>query len=100
MLTAFQTLMSRLTHPALKEKLKLVIQLIVSVSWRKQPGGVNSFTLNTAGHTRLEPIKTKLPSAIQKQQVKHHISLKDNAEDIPISYKSSIVLPPLQHIKN
>jgi hypothetical protein len=109
MLTAFQTVMLRVKQPVLKQKLKHLIELIVSVSLirshnqRKQSsleGSQHAFSLNTDERTRLEPITTNLRSKFPNKQAVHQSSIKDNAKDIPTPYKPSFVLPPLQHIKN
>jgi hypothetical protein len=100
MLTAFQTVMLRVTQPVLKHQLKHVIELIVSVSLirsHNQKGARQAFSLNTDDRIRLEPITR---SKFSKKQAAHQSSIKDNPTDIPTPYKTSIVLPPLQHIKN
>lgn len=97
LLTAFQTLMPRIKHHILNQKLKEVIQTIVSISLaRKNPlvdADEQQFNSNATRKHRLEPIRVKKRSG-------YPILQADDTNGIPLTHKSSIVLPPLQKIGN
>lgn len=99
LLTAFQTLMSRIIQPALKQKLKELIQVIVSISMaRKQPQNFEAdeycFPPNTIRTKRLEPLRVKKRSTYPKSVI------RQASDTNGIALKSTIVLPPLQKIGN